>query len=58
VELDLGGDRTRLVGAGLLVVNPPWRLEQELTVLLPELARALAQDERPQLRTDQLAHGR
>jgi 23S rRNA (adenine2030-N6)-methyltransferase len=58
VELDLGGDRTRLVGAGLLVVNPPWRLEQELTVLLPELARALAQDERPQLRIDQLAHGR
>ena len=58
VELDLGGDRTRLVGAGLLVVNPPWRLEQELTVLLPELARVLAQDERPQLRIDQPAHGR
>lgn len=58
VELDLGGDRTRLVGAGLLVVNPPWRLEEELTVLLPELARVLAQDERPQLRIDQPAHGR
>jgi 23S rRNA (adenine2030-N6)-methyltransferase len=55
VELDLGGDPAGLIGAGLLIVNPPWRLDQELKVLLPELARVLAQDERPQLRIDRLA---
>jgi 23S rRNA (adenine2030-N6)-methyltransferase len=58
VELDLGGDPARLIGAGLLIVNPPWRLNEELAVLLPELARVLAQDERPQTRIDQLASGR
>jgi 23S rRNA (adenine2030-N6)-methyltransferase len=57
-ELDLGGDPARLIGAGLLIVNPPWRLNEELAVLLPELARVLAQDERPQTRIDQLASGR
>jgi 23S rRNA (adenine2030-N6)-methyltransferase len=58
VELDLGGDRTRLVGAGLLVVNPPWRLEEELTVLLPEIARALGRDGQPRWLIDQLACAR
>jgi 23S rRNA (adenine2030-N6)-methyltransferase len=55
VELDLGGDPARLAGAGLLIVNPPWRLEQELATLLPALADVLAQSERPLLRIDQLA---
>jgi 23S rRNA (adenine2030-N6)-methyltransferase len=58
VELDLGGDRARLTGAGLLIINPPWRLEDELRVLLPELAHALARDAHPQLRIDQLTPGR
>jgi 23S rRNA (adenine2030-N6)-methyltransferase len=35
-----GDDRLR--GSGLIVVNPPWRLESELSVLLPALAAALA----------------
>jgi 23S rRNA (adenine2030-N6)-methyltransferase len=55
VELDFGGDPTRLAGAGLIIVNPPWRLEQELVTLLPALAEVLAHAERPQLRIDQLA---
>ena len=29
----------KLSGSGLIVVNPPWTLERELGVLLPELAR-------------------
>jgi 23S rRNA (adenine2030-N6)-methyltransferase len=33
----------RLTGSGLFVINPPWRLEQELRVLLPGLTQALAQ---------------
>jgi 23S rRNA (adenine2030-N6)-methyltransferase len=55
VELDLGDDLTRLVGAGLLIVNPPWRLDEDLAILLPELARVLAQHQRPQVRIDRLA---
>jgi 23S rRNA (adenine2030-N6)-methyltransferase len=33
---------SRLTGCGLIVVNPPWTLEQELQVLLPGLAAILA----------------
>jgi 23S rRNA (adenine2030-N6)-methyltransferase len=32
----------RLLGTGLIVVNPPWTLERELAVLLPALAGCLA----------------
>ncbi len=35
----------RLIGAGLIVVNPPWTLEKELSVLLPTLAGCLAPGE-------------
>ncbi len=34
----------RMTGSGLLIVNPPWQLENELQALLPWLARQLAQD--------------
>jgi len=34
--------RDGLRGSGLVLVNPPWRLESELAVLLPTLHRALA----------------
>ena len=36
------GDPARLAGCGLIVVNPPWRLEQELGIVLPKLAPILA----------------
>jgi 23S rRNA (adenine2030-N6)-methyltransferase len=39
----------RLAGTGLIVVNPPWRLETELTTLLPALAAVLAQNGRARL---------
>jgi 23S rRNA (adenine2030-N6)-methyltransferase len=35
-------DAARLSGCGLIVVNPPWTLEQELGVMLPALALILA----------------
>jgi 23S rRNA (adenine2030-N6)-methyltransferase len=42
-ELTLArADNERLGGSGLIIVNPPWRLEQELSLLLPALAQALA----------------
>jgi 23S rRNA (adenine2030-N6)-methyltransferase len=34
----------RLIGSGLIVVNPPWTLERELARLLPVLAQCLAPD--------------
>jgi 23S rRNA (adenine2030-N6)-methyltransferase len=55
VELDLGGAPTRLAGAGLLIVNPPWRLADELSVMLPALADVLGDDARAQLRIEQRA---
>jgi 23S rRNA (adenine2030-N6)-methyltransferase len=41
-ELMLPACGERLRGSGLIVVNPPWRLEAELGVLIPALATALA----------------
>ena len=42
-EVELAGTRDplRLAGSGLIVVNPPWRLEAELAVLLPALGQAV-----------------
>ncbi len=38
-------DATRLTGCGLIIVNPPWTLEPELSLLLPALAKILSQRE-------------
>jgi 23S rRNA (adenine2030-N6)-methyltransferase len=45
-EVTLGPPRADagLVGSGLIVVNPPYRLDGELRILLPALARAFAPD--------------
>jgi 23S rRNA (adenine2030-N6)-methyltransferase len=44
VELSLGGTGAdnRLGACGLIVVNPPWTLADELAILLPELAAILS----------------
>jgi 23S rRNA (adenine2030-N6)-methyltransferase len=34
-------DQSRLKGAGLVIVNPPWTLENELSALLPALSAIL-----------------
>ncbi len=46
VELSVGGaaDDTGLRGSGLVAVNPPWTLHDELKVLLPALAEVLGRD--------------
>ncbi len=56
VELGVGGPReaNRLGACGLVVINPPWTLENELAVLLPELAAALSGDGRGSHRVDWL----
>lgn len=49
-------DETLLNGAGLLVVNPPFTLAATLEVLLPELARVLAQGRGGGYRVEQLGN--
>ena len=48
-------DPTRLNGCGLILVNPPWTLERELSTLLPVLAALLGRDGHGQSRLDWLA---
>jgi 23S rRNA (adenine2030-N6)-methyltransferase len=42
-------DAAGLRGSGLIVVNPPWKLYDELKILLPALARALSRGATPEL---------
>jgi len=46
----------RLSGSGLLVVNPPFKLERDLTLLLPALALALRRDPAGGFRLGWLTH--
>ena len=48
-------DPTRLNGSGLVLINPPWTLENELSVLLPALADRLGRQGRGGFRVDWLA---
>jgi 23S rRNA (adenine2030-N6)-methyltransferase len=48
-------DPERLNGSGLVIVNPPWRLEAQLAILLPKLAAILAHDGKGAVRLDWLA---
>lgn len=48
-------DPSRLNGSGMIVVNPPWTLEAELTTLLPALAGVLGRDGKGAYRLDWLA---
>ena len=56
-ELNVGplSDPTRLNGCGLILLNPPWTLEQELSLLLPALAGILGRDGKGGFRLDWLA---
>jgi 23S rRNA (adenine2030-N6)-methyltransferase len=46
------GAQGRLRGSGLLLVNPPWTLANDLNSLLPELGRVLGQGTRPTWRCE------
>lgn len=48
-------DLTRLNGAGMIVVNPPWTLETELSALLPALTGILGREGKGGYRVDWLA---
>jgi 23S rRNA (adenine2030-N6)-methyltransferase len=49
-----GEDETRLNGAGLIAVNAPFTLAASLKILLPELARVLAQGKGAGFRLEEL----
>lgn len=48
-------DPARLSGCGLIAVNPPWTLEQELQTMLPELAAILSPAGRGSARIDRVS---
>lgn len=52
VEDDI--DRARFSGSGLLIVNPPWLLHEEVAAMLPWLWRCLAAEGRGGTRVDWL----
>jgi len=56
IEMMIRGpeDETRLNGAGLIAVNAPFTLTSNLSVLLPELARVLAQGKGAGFRLEEL----
>jgi len=56
-ELDLPAPRepARLSGSGVLVVNPPWKLAEELRILLPVLSSVLGPGGRGRTAVDWLA---
>jgi 23S rRNA (adenine2030-N6)-methyltransferase len=56
VELTVapGGAATKLAGSGLIVINPPWTLEEDLALLLPAFAAVLGRDRPGTFRMDRL----
>jgi 23S rRNA (adenine2030-N6)-methyltransferase len=56
-EVEVGAPTipARLHGCGLIMVNPPWMLEQELKIMLPQLAAILAAPGRGTCRIDWLS---
>jgi len=53
-ELTIGEAGDRLRGSGLILVNPPWQLAEELACLLPTLAELLGRAEAGRFRLDWL----
>jgi 23S rRNA (adenine2030-N6)-methyltransferase len=45
-------DAGRLAASGLILINPPWRIDEELGLLLPPLAAAMGQKEHAGARLD------
>ncbi|MCC7346219.1 MAG: 23S rRNA (adenine(2030)-N(6))-methyltransferase RlmJ [Variibacter sp.] len=55
-ELWIGpADGERLAGSGIVVINPPWRLKDELAKLAPALADAMGRPGAPRPRLDWIA---
>ena len=55
ISLPVSENPDRLRACGLIIVNPPWTLEGELKLLLPQLLAALAQGPDGSWRLDWIA---
>jgi 23S rRNA (adenine2030-N6)-methyltransferase len=55
IQCDVEAEAGQLRACGLVVVNPPWRLADELRLLLPVLARVLSESGPGRWRADWLA---
>jgi 23S rRNA (adenine2030-N6)-methyltransferase len=60
VELTVGGSPApgRLRRCGLIVINPPWTLERDLSILLPALTVGLSLGRSGTFRIDRLGRER
>jgi 23S rRNA (adenine2030-N6)-methyltransferase len=56
--IDSPNESAGLTGTGLIIVNPPWLLHDELKVLLPELSSVLARGGNAGFSIDWLARGK
>jgi 23S rRNA (adenine2030-N6)-methyltransferase len=54
-ELAMARQADRLHACGLIILNPPWMIEEELRVMLPELVAALSKGDGGSYRVDWLA---
>jgi 23S rRNA (adenine2030-N6)-methyltransferase len=52
LTIDTATTPPKLFGAGMIIVNPPFVLEEELRLLLPALARVLAEQDRGRARIE------
>jgi 23S rRNA (adenine2030-N6)-methyltransferase len=59
IELAVAAHRPdeRLAGCGMIAINPPWTLEREMSVVLPQLAKVLARQDSGNYRVGLLAGG-
>jgi 23S rRNA (adenine2030-N6)-methyltransferase len=55
LSIDTEGDARKLNGAGLIIVNPPWKLKDEASLMLPWLAKTLAAGPRTGWKAEWLA---
>ena len=58
IDLQVGAPGKGLARTGVLVVNPPYVLEEEALALLPELTRALARDDTAEFWVERLGAGK
>jgi 23S rRNA (adenine2030-N6)-methyltransferase len=49
-------EENRMFGSGLLVINPPWKLDAELSLMLPAMSAALRRDAGDGFSVDWLTH--
>jgi 23S rRNA (adenine2030-N6)-methyltransferase len=52
--IDAEGDDRALNGTGMIIINPPWTLKDDASVMLPFLTRALARGTKTRWRADWL----